>query len=48
MTGLREIGFYRDVIGVPLRFVDDVDAEHARLQPAGARMLAPPTDRAVG
>jgi lactoylglutathione lyase len=90
----RAIGFYRDVIGVPLRlradayaefategakfalfphselpaligreappdpapwpqgevafFVDDVDAEHARLQQAGVPVLAPPTDRPWG
>jgi len=90
----RAIGFYRDVIGVPLGFradayaefategarfalfprselpaligrhappdpapwpqgevaffVDDVDREHARLQHAGVRVLAPPTDRPWG
>jgi lactoylglutathione lyase len=90
----RAIGFYRDVIGVPLRFradayaefategakfalfprselpaligrrappdpapwpqgevaffVEDVDAEHARLQAAGVCVLAPPTDRPWG
>ena len=90
----RAIGFYRDVIGVPLRFradayaefategakfalfprtelpaligrhappdpaswpqgdvaffVEDVDAEHARLQDAGVPVLAPPTDRPWG
>jgi lactoylglutathione lyase len=90
----RAIGFYRDVIGVPLRFradayaefategakfalvprtelpaligrqappdpapwpqgevaffVEDVDAEHARLQAAGVAVLAAPTDRPWG
>jgi lactoylglutathione lyase len=90
----RAIGFYRDVIGVPLRFradayaefategakfallprselpaligchaprdpaswprgeialfVEDVDAEHARLRAAGVAVLAPPTDRPWG
>ena len=29
-------------------FVDDVDAEHARLQDAGVPVLAPPTDRPWG
>jgi lactoylglutathione lyase len=90
----RPIGFYRDVVGLPLRFradayaefatdgakfalfprselpgligrhappdsapwpqgeiaffVEDVDAEHARLQAAGVAVLAPPTDRPWG
>lgn len=90
----RAVGFYRDVIGVPLRFrseayaefategakfalfprselpaligldapsdrvpwpqgevaffVEDVDADHARLQAAGVAVLAPPTDRPWG
>ena len=29
-------------------FVEDVDAEHARLQAAGVCVLAPPTDRPWG
>lgn len=90
----RAVAFYRDVIGLPLRFaaeayaefavegakfalfprcelpsligiaapsdpvpwpqgeiaffVEDVDADHARLQAAGVRVLAPPTDRPWG
>jgi lactoylglutathione lyase len=90
----RAVGFYRDVIGVPLRFrdeayaefategakfalfprsempaligldvpsdpvrwpqgeiaffVEDVDAEHARLRAAGVPVLAAPTDRPWG
>jgi lactoylglutathione lyase len=50
VTGRRDelVGEGVDAAAGANMLVDDVDAEHARLQRAGVPVLAPPTDRPWG
>ena len=44
----RSVAFYRDVVGLEVRLVGDVDGEAERLRAAGATILKGPVDRPWG